>query len=527
MNQPFTSSRPVSAWNTMQAWSAKHGLTLLIVAIGIVFAVALFNHAPIPSMEPRFAEVIREMTARGQYLIPIKNGVPYIEYPPLYFWFGLVGHLAGLPIPAAIRLPGYIALLLWIAWLPRLQRQLFPEWPRLLLPLTAAALPGILYTFFIAQSDSVLILGTLIALTGYASNRRGFNWELWLGIALATLAKGPVGMAITLPVIGIDMLVNTACAHDGMKGLWRRIVAVTPLRGIGLVLLLNLPWYVISGFVVGWEFVRAVVIYQNFTRFLVGFDHLQPWWYYCESIFYDLFPLAFLFPIGIWCACRRLSLKAWRLPLVWALWTLVFFSASHSKQGKYILPAAPAIALLALAVPMCFARIVRPGKVHAWLWRWAMVFLAIFAVLVIIVLPIKGPRLLGTPAYTRLKATISAHPGKLVTYQWPRAMELYELGAPLPYVRSARTLYQRLHDGRIRPGDYVLVNRQYLPGGRRDHGNERFSPTPAPPYFKKVEAFKTEDGLVLYRVMLGADKLPVPATPQPPPHHWWERFDTD
>jgi len=62
----------------------------------------LFNHGPVPSMEPRFAEAVREMLARGEWLIPIKNGVPYIEYPPLYFWLGLLGTFLGLPLTAAI-----------------------------------------------------------------------------------------------------------------------------------------------------------------------------------------------------------------------------------------------------------------------------------------------------------------------------------------------------------------------------------------------------------------------------------------
>ncbi|HET7675295.1 MAG TPA: hypothetical protein VFL54_07215, partial [Gammaproteobacteria bacterium] len=177
-------------------------------------------------MEPRFAEVVREMTAQGRFLIPIKNGVPYIEYPPLYCWLGLIGHLAGLPIRVAIRLPGYLALLLWVGWLAKLQRRLFPDWPPILLPLTAVALPGVLYNFFTAQSDSLLILGTLIAFNGYVRDRRGFDWELWGGVALATLAKGPVGLAITLPAFGLDIAIANAIAHGRLTGFLRGLGAL-------------------------------------------------------------------------------------------------------------------------------------------------------------------------------------------------------------------------------------------------------------------------------------------------------------
>lgn len=514
------------------AWLRAHPLAILVAVLGVIYTFALINHAPVPSMEPRFAEAIREMAARGQYLIPIKNGVPYIEYPPLFFWLGLAGYVAGLPLTAAIRLPGYIALLLWVVALARLQRRLFPDWPRLLLALPAAALPGILYNFFTAQSDSVLILGVLVAFTGYAARERhGFNWELWLGVTLATLAKGPVGLAITLPVIGIDIVIDCLANASTTSGRWRlfrqRFAAVTPWRGIALVIAINAPWYVAAGFAINWEFVRAVLVYQNFTRFLVGFDHAQPWWYYAQTIWYDLFPLAFLLPFGIWCAAKRIGRFEWRMPLVWALWTLLFFSLSESKQGKYILPAAPAIALLALAAPAQLLSIDAAARIRQWLARWAVFLIGVFAVLVIGVLPLDGARLLDQPGYAKLKAAMAARPGALVTYLWPRANMLYEFGAPLAYAPSARALYEDLRTGRIEPGDYLLVNAEYLPGGDAYDTDQRLEPVPAPPYFEPVVSVQANGDMRLYRVLPGAARLPLPDTPSPPPRHWWDQFDTD
>lgn len=525
--EPAAAGAPWSSFAALAGWIDRHRLLSLLIGVATIFGFALFNHGLIPSMEPRFAEAIREMAARGEYLVPVKNGVPYIEYPPLYFWLGLAGHLAGLPIAAAIRLPGYLALLLWVVWLARLQRRLFPEWPAVLLPLAGVALPGILYNFFTAQSDSVLILGTLIAFTGYVRERPGFNWELWGGVALATLAKGPVGLAITLPAMGLDMVFASAVAGNGVSGVWQRLRACAPLRGLGFVLLLNVPWYLAAGFAVGWEFVRAVLVYQNFTRFLVGFDHPQPWWYYGQTIFYDLFPLAFLFPLGLWCARRRLAQRAWRLPLCWALWTLLFFSLSQSKQGKYILPAAPAIAALALAAIECLPRAVVARHVYAWLGRWAVFLLAGFGALVVLWLPAHSERLLDLGGYRRISAAIAARPGTMATYLWPRAAMLYRFDAPLPYARSARALYRMVHSGRLRAGDYLLVNREYIANGRATDGPQALRPRPAPPYFERVLRVDTEGGLVLYRVLPGAAALPVPKTPVPPPHHWWEQFDTD
>lgn len=513
----------------------------LLLALAVIYGVALFNHGPIPSMEPRFAEAVREMLARGDWLIPIKNGVPYIEYPPLYFWLGLIGRAAGLPLLAAIRLPGYIGFLLWVWWLARLQKQLFPAWPRWLLALTGAALPAILYNFFTAQSDSLLILGTLIALSGYVrlrsdSARHGFPWELWLGVLLATAAKGPVGLAITLPVFAIE-IVLTAFLEQSSAGerrglqtrlawIWHEAWRLAPLRGIALALVGIVPWYIAAGFIAGWEFVRAVLVYQNFYRFLVGFDHLQPWWLYFQSIWGDLFPLSLLFPFGIYFGIRHVREFRWRVLLVWALFTILFFSVSASKQSKYILPAAPAIALLGLA---SLALLFNP-RWRIWirdsLQGWAVAFIVFFGVLVIAWLPFHDRRIGGLAGFDQIKTAVAKEPGTLVSFQWPRPMTLYVLGAPMDYVRSSRELYTEIHSGKIRPGDYVLVDTKYLPASSQPD-SLKFLPAPQAPYFRKVLQVKAEDPMVLYRVLPGAGALPLPATPLPAPIYWWERFDTD
>ncbi len=514
----------------------------LLLALTGIYGIALFNHGPVPSMEPRFAEAVREMLARNEYLIPIKNGIPYIEYPPLYFWLGMLGVFAHLPLLAAVRLPGYVAFLLWVWWLRRLQQDLFPEWPRLLLPLTAAALPAILYNFFTAQSDSLLILGTLIALTGFVRlrtdpRRRGFPWELWLGALLATAAKGPVGLAITLPVMGVEVILSAFLTAQpvtsGNRGIGARLAWISketwrmaPFRGIGLALMGIVPWYLAAGLTVNWKFVRAALVYQNFTRFISGFDHLQPWWMYAQSLWGDLFPLSLLFPFGIGLGLRHIREFRWRVLLVWALLTILFFTFSASKQSKYILPAAPAIAMLALAsLAMLFNKHTRRIAYRV-LQGWAIAFIAFFGALVLGWLPFHDRKIGGLAGFNQIRTTAAKAPAAIVSFQWPRSMTLYVLGAPMPYVRSSRELYAEVHAGKIKPGDYILVDRKYLPPGG-EPASMKFLPPPAVPYFAEVLQVNAENPMVLYRVLPAAASMPVPLTPAPAPWHWWEQFDTD
>lgn len=510
----------------------------LFVGIVVIFVFSMGNHPFIPSMEPRFGEAMREMIATGQYLVPIKNGVAYIEYPPFYYWLAVGGSLAGLPDNVAVRLPAFCALLAWMFWVIRLQKLLFPAWPRILSPLLGVALPVVIYNYFIAQTDGLLALGTLIAFTGFARYRlhaapRGFAWELWLGVTLAVAAKGPVGIVITLPA----MFLEAVLAHTPGLGIargerfawrdaWQTLWGMAWLRGTGLLLLCNAPWYVAAGLQQGWDFCRAILVYQNFTRFFEGYSHPQPWWYFGQTIWYDFFPLALLMPFGAVIAWRQRREFNARLPLLWLFYTVLFFSISQSKQGKYLMPAAPALALLALIALHAWSEKLQ-RRVRTTLMAWATLVLIVFGVTAVAVLPRYADRVGGVGDFARIRAAIAAQPGTLYSYRWPRAMMLYELGAPMPFFRSARDLYAAVRDGALHPGDYVLAEMRHVARAGTVPNGDTLAPAPQPPYFELVLDLKQDQHLGLYRVLADAAQAPLPPTPEPNPVRWWERFDTD
>lgn len=517
----------------------------LLAALAVICAFSLFNHPLVPSMEPRFAEAVREMAQSGRWLAPIKNGVPYIEYPPLYFWLGLMGKMAGLPEPAAVRLPALLALLAWVWAMARLGRLLLPQWPEWLAPLVGAALPIVLGNFFLAQTDGLLALGVLIALCGHAEARLGkiapgkFPWRLWLGAALALAAKGPVGLAIIGLTMGGELLlaavssVGKGPGGGGWKALWNDSMRLRPLSGLALALGLNAPWYFATGLSLGWEFCRAVLVYQNFTRFTVGFDHLQPAWYYLKTIWGDFFPLSLILPFALPPLWRRRAELPARLALSWTILPAIFFSISHAKQGKYLLPLAPGIVLGVLWALSWWRRGREPyarARMQRWLARWSVAVLALFAIGLIFVLPFFTGKIGDSAAYAKIRAEIQARPGKLFAYRWPRSAMLYELGHPLPWLRDPRALYGELANGGMKPGDYLLLDGKHLPppAGRGD--SPTLTPAPAPPFFILVldlRARPGKPGLLLYRVTGEAPLQRPPPTAAPEPVQWWEKFDTD
>jgi 4-amino-4-deoxy-L-arabinose transferase-like glycosyltransferase len=503
-------------------------LALITALATLAYAIALGNHAPLPSMEPRFAVAIQQMLAHHQWLVPEKNGLPYIEYPPFYYWMSLIFAKADLPVLVAIRLPNLIALWLWIGATWGLGRRLLPKLPSWLLACAAIVSPTLLYNFAIAQTDGWLIAGTALALLGYLRRREhaGFPWMLWLGTAIAVFAKGPVGIVIVALAVIADLLIAAAIEPGGWRALGREIMRLAPIRGVILALAPLAAWYLACGLWVSWDFVRAAFVYGNITRFVAGAGgHHNPWWLFAKTFWGDYFPWSLAFPFGLILALRRLERPGPRLALAWAVTTLIFFSISASKQSKYILPAVPAFVALGLYALGAATR-TRPR----WLTRpvigWSCAVLIAFIVLIAVWLPSKSLDIVDADSWARFRAIERHAPGKVVMYRWPRSLVLWQLGAPMPWYRDARALYAALHAGKLQAGDYVLVSRTDL-AAHGAHGGFALQPPPAPPYFEPVMKITSKGGIYVYRVLPGAAKRPTPNTPLPPPAPWWSRFDTD
>ena len=266
-------------------------------------------------------------------------------------------------------------------------------------------------------------------------------------------------------------------------------------------------------------------VYQNVDRYVTGYSHTQPWWYYFKTFIYDFFPVSILVPVGLVIAARDYRERKSRIILLWALFTFVFFSISGSKQGKYLLPATPAfVALFFLAMPI----------VSTWIRRsiwpvfrgYCAAILVFSSLLVILVVPFYSDQIVKREGFETIRKQLAAEPGNLVHYQWPRSMTLYELGAPMDFVRFPRELYERIHSGDIGSGDYILVRDRYLDDRSRPEYLRLEYPNRL--IFKEILRTEIDVDVVLLRIVDGARFAPIPDTPTPPTLIWRDAlFDTD
>ena len=343
-------------------WLRAHAPELLFAAL--LLAVLPMRDLWAPD-EPDFAQCVKEMRLRSDWILPYLNGVPYSEKPILYYWvmkafsvtldaltdgFGFTQGVAAW----ALRLPSALAAVAFLS--------AFRRWAvRFLEPGLAEPAALILATtplwFWQSQFIQIdLLFAALLAwswfcwLGGYLLLRgrqeglrpeepRSWFLKAYFWLALAFLAKGPLA-----PLLSFLLLAAFLAWQRDFAALRRAGI----VAGLAITLLLVAPWYLAAGVKGGAHYAYELIIFQNFERATRAWDHIHPWWKYGEYLLGDFFPWVLLLPaLGLQLRREgRLGDPAKRFLLLAFLVPFVFLSLVQSKQGKYLLMGYPFLALL-------------------------------------------------------------------------------------------------------------------------------------------------------------------------------------
>ncbi|KVL36511.1 4-amino-4-deoxy-L-arabinose transferase [Burkholderia territorii] len=325
-------------------------LVLLLVAFAIVWFAPLGLRHLIPSDEGRYAEMAREMFVTGDWITPRYNGYKYFEKPPLqtwlnaltFAWFGIGEWQArlytGLASFAGVLLVGFTGARLFnplSGFLAAVVLACSPYWN--LMGHFNALDMGL--AFWMALSLCSLLLAQRPGLQPGAT--RGWMWACWAAMAFAVLSKGLVG--VILP--GAVLVLYTLIARDW--ALWKRLYLVS---GLVIFFAIVTPWFVLVQ-QRNPEFFNFFFIVQQFRRYLTPEQNRPGPLYY----FVPVLLVGFLPWLSVAWQSIRHALRMPRQPngfspmlvlLIWSAFIFLFFSASHSKLISYVLPVAPALALI-------------------------------------------------------------------------------------------------------------------------------------------------------------------------------------
>jgi hypothetical protein len=320
----------------------------LVLAVPAVLLYPCLKFSLLEPDESRYAQIPREMLARGDLVVPTLQGEPYLDKPPLFYWlvagiyrlFGSYDWSARLVPALAVHACILVTYLFGRRWLG--------EAAAFRGALVLALSPGFLGMGRLLILDGLLSLWTTLALfSAYEatrSNRLRWGWWVLGGAAcgLGVLTKGPVAPLLLIPPLWLYFWL----AGPGHRPRWSEWAA------FGLVMTaVAAPWYAALAQRTP-SFVSYFIWEHNLKRFLVPFAHAHGVWFYVPILFATLFPgalllfpwLRFLFSTHEENARRRPAQLGFLL--LGGGWCVLFFTLSAGKLPTYILPALPPLALV-------------------------------------------------------------------------------------------------------------------------------------------------------------------------------------
>lgn len=353
--------------------STARDITLLSMVVAIVYLLT-GNHPAFGSSN-RYSEACREMVELGQWTVPHLGYVPYFEKPILTYWLGAATQWLFGGSNLATNLPAGLAALVSVLATYglgcRLRGAVFGMYAALFL-LTCGLFMVMGTTLTTDPILSACMAVTWLAIWRWDEDRlvgRRWIWIFWASLGLAFLTKGPIAIVIAGAAIA-----GYAWLCGGLRGVFTMLWAMHPLRGLAVLLAINLPWSV-AVWLRDPRFLEFFYVRINFQAFFDGnINHAGPWWYYGPILVAYLAPYSLIaipaLVTGCWQAAKPAlaRLRTWsafvgstsssltdqqraRLFLVSVVvFPLLFLSIAASKLGTYPMPLLPAMVLLALDV---------------------------------------------------------------------------------------------------------------------------------------------------------------------------------
>src|SRR5438132_4541266 len=350
---------------------ARARLVLLLTLCALLFCLGLGTPGLTDRAEGSNAEAARELVASGDWLTPTLNGSPRFAKPILIYWLISGSYLAFGVSEFTARLPsalfGTLLVLMQYAFASRIFGPTVGLRAALMLLLNFEVLAigrMVLTDMALVFFTTFSIFCFFLAMQGVGRTKRWY-WGFYIGMALATLTKGPVGVLIPLLAV-IPYLLFTRRGREVAR-------ECRLLPGTAVFLLIAAPWYAAMFLLHGAGY-AASARGDTLTRFssVIG-GHGGTILFYIPILFLGFFPWSGFLPAALVQALRKSDEDPQRavqfLCAVWVLGVFIFFTLSSTRLPHYIAPLFPAAALLVAASWDQFlsTQSGRAGAVSLWL----------------------------------------------------------------------------------------------------------------------------------------------------------------
>jgi 4-amino-4-deoxy-L-arabinose transferase-like glycosyltransferase len=332
-----------------------------VVFIVVLLAARLFWSSHLPLMdfsEARYAEMARKILDYQDWIsLWFTADQPFWGKPPAAFWSVAVSFAALGVNEFAARLPSLIFTLITALLIYRWIKVERDASTALIATTIYLSIWLVVHTAGAVITDPLLALSTTMVMIGFwrgvVHAERNFTWLMWAGLGIGLMSKGPVALVLCGFACGFWVVVS-----NEWQRWWRHTYLV---RGVLLMLVIALPWYVLAELKTP-GFIDYFIVGEHFLRFtetawsgdLYGGVKDQPHgtiWLYLMVALLPFSPIVFFRLLS---NRGRLALKDSfkkdRLLLIyllaWFFTPLVFFTIAQNILITYVLTAMPAAAIL-------------------------------------------------------------------------------------------------------------------------------------------------------------------------------------
>ncbi len=328
-------------------WQKETFLILILIGICLILFFFRLGDGPLGDIdEAMHASTSKDMVLSGDWVTPQYNGQNFYDKPPFYNWLAAISFLFfgftefAARLPAALSGLGCVMITYWLG------RRMFGPVAAFLSALVLATSVEYLVLSRVVVHDISLVFFDTLALTlfyvGYTDERHRKPAFLsgYAALGFAVLAKGPVGLAIPVMIIGLFLLCK------------KQLRFISEMQiGWGLLIFIAVasPWYILVG-LRNPDYTEYFFLKQNIGSFLSQQSrHPKPFYYYIPVLMGGLFPWSLFLPLAVFRALRDRGASHGDgviFALIWFGVVFIFFSMASSKLGTYILPLFPAASLL-------------------------------------------------------------------------------------------------------------------------------------------------------------------------------------
>ncbi|WP_416898737.1 MAG: ArnT family glycosyltransferase [Minwuia sp.] len=377
---------PAAFIDRIGAWPAALRYGLLTVIALLLFLPGFTSIPPVDRDESRFAQATKQMVQSGDYVDIRMQDAPRHKKPAGIYWLQAVSvHVTG-AVDAiwAYRIPSLIGAIAAVLLTAAIGGMLFHPGVGFGAGVIMASSVLLNVEARTAKTDAMLLAATLAALALMLRviqdrrHGRANAWGFWAALGFGFLIKGPIPF---LPVAGL-----------GIAESWRRrslgwLAALKPLTGVLVFIAVAAPWFIAITIVSDGGFFAESVGKDMVAKVASGQEsHGAPPGLYLALATLTFWPFSLLGLIALPWIWRSRADGRVLLLLGWALLTWIVFALTPTKLAHYVLPAYPALAILAVAA----LNDVDPGGARWWRWiaftLWGLVTLALAAAMPVLVI---------------------------------------------------------------------------------------------------------------------------------------------